>query len=59
MAKKVAWYIKDLKKAASVEQAGTFAPRKRGVAEAEDADGDTIRGYGVVLAGIPVGAETT
>jgi len=49
------WFTQDPGLAAFHEDAGTFLPRTRGVAEAKDKDGNPIKGYGVEVAGVPMG----
>jgi hypothetical protein len=53
--KKGQWYIKNHELADFHENAGTFLPRTRGVAETKDKDGNPIKGYGVEVAGVPMG----
>jgi hypothetical protein len=59
VAKKGAWYTKDPQKAASVEQAGTFAPRKQGVAEQKTQTAALSEDTGWPWRGSPWGTETT
>jgi hypothetical protein len=52
---KVPVVIKNHELADFHENAGTFLPRTRGVAETKDKDGNPINGYGVEVAGVPMG----